>query len=377
MVFTSVKCHTTHCLNLYLIIWCYISRTVHLTEIMTLGSRKGKLIFSLTLFTMAAAMPTSQYTDNSNTLNSTNGGNTTTDYSTILQQLFNNSGLSSENNLQHLIQSYLNGNITLHNVSSPSGDLPPRMRVAVGLAPALLDYENETEVDELEKVIENSTEPVSELLLPADVYEVPLQLWVEREDESETDEEAELEQPVDDVQMLITEALKPAENTQQTSTTPPHLIRHHSRRSLARGPGRSSRGGGRLLQPENQPMSLPIQSAEVDEDSILNLLRQEPREENESEDGNRPMEIIRTRDRFNMTVDFQAPFHNIESDKLLEIVLLMNSDCTQLPQRMVRWVSGSRGILFECQNGVWVVTYLARQKRKVRPLTVTGKIYSF
>lgn len=308
------------------------------------------------------------HTNSSLSINSTSSANnSTSDYSSMMERLFNTTGLSQGDALQHLIQSYLNSNTSTQTDVNSSTDDTTWMRMPVSLAPALLDYENETEVDELEMVIKNTTEPESELILPADIYEVPLQVWVERGDNSD----AELEQPVDDVQTLITEALKPDNpEDQQTSTTAPHLIRHHSRRSLAQRSS-SRRNRGRLN--EQAMTSVPIQTPDVDEDSILNLFRQPPRGDSSSEEGNRPMEIIRTRERFNMTVDFQAPFHNIESDKLLEIVLLMNSDCTQLPQRMVRWVSGSRGILFECQNGVWVVTYLARQGKKVRPETVTGK----
>lgn len=211
---------------------------------------------------------------------------------------------------------------------------------ASGLKPGLLDYENQTYVIKLEETIDEEDIPATNEL-PANVYEVNFGDWVE-----DTVANEEPEQRADDMlHRLMRESLLTVEGS--------HRIRHGSNRLVRRD----------ITNAHRRPMR---------DEPVINLPV-------ENQDGSSPGPLSRLieQETFNMTVDYQEPFHNVERPKLLEIVLLMRSDCTLLPKRIVRWVSGRRGILFECQNGAWVVKYLKRRRRKPRPVSIRGEEITF
>jgi len=102
------------------------------------------------------------------------------------------------------------------------------------------------------------------------------------------------------------------------------------------------------------------------------LLKYQPQTEEGAEEDTAASDYL-NRSRFNITVEQGEPFRDIERSKLIEIILIMRSDCTLLPKTIVRWVTKKRGILFHCKNGVWVVTYLKRaNKARVRPVSISG-----
>lgn len=231
-------------------------------------------------------------------------------------------------------------------------------RMPMNIQPALLDYENATAVENLERTVTNQTDTPTEIELPSDVYEVPLEVWITEEGDSESAAVEREDEPIDETQRIIVEALQ-TESSAQTD----HTIRHRGRRV-------ATRNANNRQVSEDSVASLPLETANINRD-IYTLLQQQ---QQTSEESNGSLDLLRQRERFNMTVDYQAPFQNIESNQLMEIVTIMNSDCTQVlrKKKLVRWVSGTRGILFECRNGAWVVTYLSRRTRKLRPTSVRG-----
>ena len=262
--------------------------------------------------------------------------------------------MSNSEALQLLLAAYLSDHTHLANVTSESS-----IRTPITIQPALLDYENETEVEDLEKVVVNSTDLASEVELPSDVYEVSLEAWINEENAPPTPRRNM--NSIDETQRIIIQALRSGSDSPSD-----HTIRHRGRRVATRNNDRTNRRVS-----EDAVVSLPIENAEVNR-NILNLLQRQQPENSESSG---PLDILRQRERFNMTVDYQAPFQNISVSKLMEIVILMRSDCSQMSRqkKLVQWVSGLRGILFECRNGAWVVTYLSRRKGKPRPSSITGR----
>lgn len=257
--------------------------------------------------------------------------------------------LTNSKALQLLLAAYLTGRINPINITTSPASPVSRQQ-------ALLDYEDENEIEVLEKQTGNLSEVGTELELPPDVYEVSLEVWMRKEEKAtppttNTEDEAEL---------IISELLR-------TQATEPgaHTIRHRSRRLVNHNSHRNQRPAT-----NSQTPTIPSTSTE---DNILDLLRQY-NSSNEIE-ASKPLDILLARPSFNMTVNYEETFENIESNKLLEIVQIMRSDCTKMTsqKKMINWVSESRGILFECQNGAWVVTYLSKPIRKPKPISVTGK----
>lgn len=204
----------------------------------------------------------------------------------------------------------------------------------VGIEPGLLDYENQTYVGKLEQITDEE-DVQSPADLPGNVYEVNFKDWTEDTSASRAGERDEAE---DRLTHLMRETLLTVGGS--------HRIRHSSSRIVRR-------------DLRDRPMG---------DEPVINL----PVTNREGRSSG-PLSRLIEQETFNMTVDYQQPFHNVERPKLLEIVLLMRSDCTLLPKRIVRWVSGRRGILFECQNGAWVVKYLKRRRRKPRPVSIRGR----
>lgn len=304
------------------------------------------VLLHTTWIIIISAVPTAYNNQHNNT-------DTNTNAESLNSQ--NISRLSNGEALELLLSAYLAEHRQVLNTSQRATPLP------ISLQPALLDYENETEVEDLAKIVANQTMQFDDIVLPADVYEVPLEVWISEEDVSTPSATQENERQIDETQRLITETLR-----QQIQQPSAHTIRHRSRRVATRSVSRTSQT--RLA--DDPVASLPIKNLDIN-GNILNLLRQQQRGTDEATGS---LDILRQRSRFNITVEHQAPFQNIEAKKLMEIVILMRSDCSQVSRKkkMIRWVSGMRGILFECQNGAWVVTYLSRRNRKPRPTSVTG-----
>lgn len=223
----------------------------------------------------------------------------------------------------------------------------------------LLEYENQTAVEKLEQVITPESDVLFSGELPVNVYEVPLEKWTEDDHESEVSEQERLE---NNLQSFIRQAVR---QTSSESTSTQNGVRHGTVRQNSAVANRNI--------PQEPLMNLPVENLSQD---ILNILESRRNGNQQETTSTGPLSLLRQREKFNVTVDYQEPFRNVDAPKLLEIVLLMRSDCTLLPKRIVRWVSGKRGILFECQNGAWVVRYLKRRDRKPRPVSVEGK-YSF
>lgn len=312
------------------------------------------LCYFLSLRTFTShALPTSLL-NQSNNSNITNTTQTTTPASSGSTIDSTKPSLSDADALEQYIISILAGRIPLSNNTVQT--LPAGIGA---IQPSLLDYENQTAVDKLEKVVNNETTPVTALDIPADVYEVTLEDWISEEDSTATSQQED-ERERAETQNVIAEAIQ-AEAPQRT-TVGPHTIRHRGRRLAARSSQRRS----------NTIASLPIES--LNTNNIQSILRQQQRQQRRG-DGERrnPIHVLEQKERFNLTVDYQAPFQNIDKDKLLEILVIMNTDCSSIAEKeMIRWVSGKRGILFQCHNGAWVVTYLSRRQRKPRPSTITG-----
>lgn len=231
--------------------------------------------------------------------------------------------------------------------------------------PPLLEYENETIVENLESVVRNDTASI-DLELPANVYEVPLEVWINEESSAPSIQvqPTDQERPIDETQRIILEAL------QASRQSTDHTIRHRGRRLATRSQNSRSINQG---VSEDAVSSVPIRNIDIDR-NILNLLQ---RQQEESAEANGALNILRQRDRFNLTVDYQATFHNIGSTQLEDIMLVLSSNCSQLRSRkVVRWLSSRRGILFECRNGAWVSKYLSKRNRKPRTAFVTGNSLS-
>lgn len=217
---------------------------------------------------------------------------------------------------------------------------------------ALLDYENETIIEKLDEQVEALAEPTVDI--PPNVYEVSLFNWVEEEEVEDTElDTGRGTQPENRAQQAIQDALP--DSTQR------HAVRHRSRQ-----PGAAA-AAGRQANTDEPSVNLPVEHLSED---LINILRSRTNLQ-EEQDG--PLRVLEERERFNISVDYQAPFKNIDGSKLLEIILLMRSDCSLLPERIVSWVSDKRGILFECKNGAWVVKYLKKRRRRPQPKSIQGK----
>lgn len=226
----------------------------------------------------------------------------------------------------------------------------------IGQRPGLLEYEDKMLVETLEEVEDdNEGESVG---VPPDVYEVSFLEWLRDSLEPQIpNPSARLgaRRPQNSIRSIIRDTLR--ESAPQRRH---HRARHHN--SL-----RPTNMAANRMMSDEPVVNLPVENLSQD---LLSMLQSTTEERDTTAS---PLSVLSERDRFNMTVDYQAPFHNIEKQKLLEIILLMNSDCTLLPSRIVRWVSGKRGILFDCKNGVWVVKYLMRRRNKPRPVNIRGK----
>ena len=255
-----------------------------------------------------------------------------------------NSRLSDSELLELLYATYI---VNIENATTRASEVRH-----TSLQPALLDYENLTDVANLEKDVTNSTDNETDLVLPPDVYEVPLSLWINGES-ANPDVPDKIEDTADGAEQVILDALR-----RSVESSDDHSIRHRGRRLADRNNRRVSEDSSALL---------PIDSVDP---NILSLFQ--PQQDSEESTGS--LDILRQRDKFNITVDYDATFHNIDSTKLIEIIAIMRTDCSEIPKRkkIVRWVLETRGILFECRNGAWVVTYLSRPQGKPRPRSVTG-----